>query len=835
MTDSKLISSSRLQRSRWLALPAALVALGGVLLWWQRTQRHSLPPAEPLPLPSPIEPIESAPVTPVSLPPSSPRTQSPLRWLLYIGSTLLFAGLLITLQNVIPELSVVLFGLLIVGTTVYIARQSYGRLRQAVMGHPAQFLAQGWQNVMPYAEVLSVAAVAIALLCAIWGALALRDVRNYDLLLEQALFLIAIAVGAVGFGIALKPGLPVYAGWRLQGLAAVPKNTFNAMRKVGSLAATSGGIFLLFLLAETNGRLMNSALLQQVHHVVQLLFLVIGGVLVVVGLGGRVRLPVMTRREFWLLAIVVAGAFLLRFAALETNIPRFVDEANFMDAIPRLWSQPYQRILYPFSEVTAFTWVYPILQSGVSNVVGSGLAAMRLPSVLFGTLGVAAVYFLARTLFHDKALALIAAIILASFPAHLHFSRLGLNNIADPLFGTLSIAFLMRGFQSNRRSDFVVAGAMLGLTQYFYEGGRLLFPPLWAVTVLIGWLNTGRKRTHTVHALLGLFTAVLVAAPVYYTLIATHYPLTPRLANESLASSDWGKAFDRLNIGYSGTLKDRLLNPFLAYTTHSDQSWFYGGTESIVILLLMPMLLLGIAHVFWKLRSVGILITVIWVLATTVGNVFLRDSLWIPRYVVVLPALALLIAVGVWATLNLWLPRSVSRKWVYALAAGMTLLLAAGQTVFYFRDQVPTFMKQFQTDEDWGDAFFRMAELPDGTHVHYIMDVPVWNINIVAFVGYYRLNLTIDTQLPTEITPSRIEWLSRRQSVPHAFFINSKKQGVVSYLGQCFRLGAPEYSPLDIPINSQLVLYRATAAPSRSCGFPLAYQLARDDITAILP
>jgi hypothetical protein len=69
-----------------------------------------------------------------------------------------------------------------------------------------------------------------------------------------------------------------------------------------------------------------------------------------------------------------------------------------------------------------------------------------------------------------------------------------LNNIADPLFGTLAFAFIGRGLLHGRRTDFAIGGAMLGLTHYFYEGGRLLYMPLALAWIAACLLFTVRDK-----------------------------------------------------------------------------------------------------------------------------------------------------------------------------------------------------------------------------------------------------------------------------------------------------------------------------------------------------
>jgi len=493
---------------------------------------------------------------------------------------------------------------------------------------------------------------------------------------------------------------------------------------------------------------------------------------------------------------------------LDGAIHRYVDEANFVDAIPRLWANPNTPILIPFGKVTSFTWIYPILQSGLSNIIGSGLMALRLISVVFGTLGVAALYFLVRSLFHDKWLALIAALILATFPVHLHFSRLGLNNIADPLFGTLALAFLVRGMQNHDRSDYVLAGASLGLTQYFYEGGRLLYPPLLVIAFVVSWLLTGRRKVDLVHAAYGLFVAILIAAPVYYTLFGSNSFLAPRLDNQGVHVNLLTPLFAPLPEAVDW-LRDRFLFPFLMYTSITDLSWFYGGEQPMVLFPLVPIFLLGIAYAVRTIRTPGIIISLIWLAMTALGNSLLRDNLWVPRYVVAFPAVALLMAIGIYATVLLLWPRLKPSRWPSLIALGLSMIVATAQTVYYFRDQVPFFVAEMP-QEDWNDAFFRMVDLPPHTHVHFILESPVWDVNVTAFLGYARLDLIVDSVTPDEVTDVYLHNITRNPTDKHVFFINVDRTGVLRHLSEYFTLAEPQLSTEQILPQFRLALYKAT-------------------------
>jgi 4-amino-4-deoxy-L-arabinose transferase-like glycosyltransferase len=222
--------------------------------------------------------------------------------------------------------------------------------------------------------------------------------------------------------------------------------------------------------------------LKDVSSDVQFLILCLGIGLAVYGLAGHPPPPPMTDKSkyatgqrFARLLVPVLILF-LAFAARIWNLYDsnrfFIDELLHVAGIRAVSTDASTGILIPFSGIAAFPYIFPFLQHHAITIFGHNFLGLRVVSAVIGTLTVAALYVLGRSLFGRKT-ALIAAALLATFPPHLQFSRIGLNNIADPLFGTLALAFLGRGLMSNRRMDYVVGGAMLGLTHYFYEGGRL--------------------------------------------------------------------------------------------------------------------------------------------------------------------------------------------------------------------------------------------------------------------------------------------------------------------------------------------------------------------------
>src|SRR5690606_16338475 len=139
----------------------------------------------------------------------------------------------------------------------------------------------------------------------------------------------------------------------------------------------------------------------------------------------------------------------------------------------------------------------------------------------------------------------------------IHFSRMGINNIADPLFAVLALAFMVRGLKYGYLGDYAFAGVMLGLTEDFYEGGTLPYTPLilgWLALIVWFWRPWG--QWHGVLVL--LVAALLVAFPGLYLSLAGEIAFTPRL-----------EAINTFR-GYFYTWTNEGLGPFLVekYLTH---------------------------------------------------------------------------------------------------------------------------------------------------------------------------------------------------------------------------------------------------------------------------
>jgi len=580
-------------------------------------------------------------------------------------------------------------------------------------------------------------------------------------------------------------------------------------------------------LAAANGSRIGPGWLTRMPAHAQFALLCAGIVLLVWGLGGsptRIRsstpAPRADRQEVLLVTGITLLALILRTWKLNNTVHTFVDELNFASAVREFWFAGDVKLLRPITDVVAFPRLYPYWQAMTVGLLGRDLAGLRLVSAILGTLTVPALYLLARTLF-DRTTAAVAAALLATFPPHVHFSRLGLNNIADPFFGTLALACLARALRSSRRLDYALAGAMLGLTQYFYEAGRMVFP-----AVALGWVGLGILVWHRRPPLRGLLitaaTAAIVAAPVYTTLLSLHAPLMARARAVTFPRTYWRDVLlsSPGSPAFQGHLR-HVESTLLIYVSQHEASFFYAGETPFVLITLTPALLLGAFVALWKIRRPGPLLLLLWVGATSLGNSFMVAGQDSPRYVTVFPALALLCAAGLRYTLALLWPDGFRPRARSALLAALVIAAGASQTWYYFDLHVPLFNVQFREtkrDRDCDDALLRSADFPPGTQIHIVSTVPCNQHYATQAIQFLADGLTVDTLVPQDLTGDYLWNLPR--AVDHAFFIEPGDQGTLKRLELYFLLDPPAYTSYAVPEDKQFVLYYAPAPPPGDLSTP---------------
>jgi 4-amino-4-deoxy-L-arabinose transferase-like glycosyltransferase len=567
------------------------------------------------------------------------------------------------------------------------------------------------------------------------------------------------------------------------------------------VTGTTVGVALLLGLALLNSRLADTTGFPPVSHVAQFSFFYMGVGLVIYGLGGGwPGVKALTAAPFWRRDVLPLAALLLlalsvRVWQLGERVRVLVDELSPITDVMSLWEQPDIKILRPMGLFSPFPRLYASWQAASIAVFGRNLLGLRMPSAILGTITVLGVYALAHPLFGRRT-ALIAALLLATYPPHVHFSRIGLLTAADPCFGVWALAALAIARKTGGRLAWALAGGMLGLTQYFYEGGRLLYPTL--AGLWLGW-TVVRGRTLPPGWWIGASAACLIAFPVYATLLTLDTSATTRLGQMRLDSAYWTQL---LTAPPSSPLfqwfVQHITQPAALFISTPEGSPYYGGDRPLILFYWLPAFFLGLG---WSLRVKGGGLLWLWLLLTWGGNILLADSALAPRFVVVFPAIALVLAVGIAETSARWLSR-LRPQYVY----GLVIVGAALQLVYYFGPHLALYNQQIRQGMDAHDAVFRAAELPSGTQV-YLIGGPTTMTQDYAQTLLRFLNEQVTITLMGSFAEPQLAAFKPGQA--YAFFIAPDDALTIARLRQYFLLEPPQASLDPIPLEQMYRLYRA--------------------------
>ena len=190
-------------------------------------------------------------------------------------------------------------------------------------------------------------------------------------------------------------------------------------------------------------------------------------------------------------------------------LTRGIEFANNLHAMPA-WD--------PHTQTASW---YGLFIGWVTELAGVSMTSGRLVSVCFGLAGVVAVFLLARAMLGTVP-GLIAAFLMAVMRWDITWSRIGMHNIASPLFAALAAWLVIRGLRTGRPSDFGLAGAALGLAVWVYQASYFL--PFVLGLIMLHALVFSIAARHgsrqlLVNGAVMALTTVLVAAPLIETAV----------------------------------------------------------------------------------------------------------------------------------------------------------------------------------------------------------------------------------------------------------------------------------------------------------------------------
>ncbi len=344
---------------------------------------------------------------------------------------------------------------------------------------------------------------------------------------------------------------------------------------------------------------------------------------------------------YLIVAMLALLGFWLRVHTLD-ELPLIVDEIGFAARASDILHGQHVPIFAPGHNANPS--IYSWLLAMAMGLFGQNTFAIRLTPLVFGTVSIPAVYLLGRVWWSER-VGLVAAVFLATYPAHVYFSRMSLYNIVDPAFAMLALAAVGRALRTGCWRDYVLAGMMAAVAQYFYHGSRLLLVLMGVyvgLSAVSGQLSAKSLRREAEKQRSRGFRTGLLWIGMAFALMAL--PRFGPLLVGGLPVEGNREAI-RLPADF---FPDNTIRAVLAWVGQPDVSPFWLSDGPLLLFPALTLLLIGLIVSVRRWRDARYAALVCAVVLTTVfgGAIWTAAPLYV-RYMTAAPAIALLVGVGI--------------------------------------------------------------------------------------------------------------------------------------------------------------------------------------------
>ena len=352
------------------------------------------------------------------------------------------------------------------------------------------------------------------------------------------------------------------------------------------------------------------------------------------------------RGKVIILSIVLFIAFLLRTINLTTHpYPWSGDEASI--------GIEGRRILN--GEITNFfdtgwsiqpNWSF-VPTAITEMILGENILAVRLTSVLAGTLSVLFVYLIARLLFNPS-IALMAAAFLATLPYNVHFSRIGVNNVIDGLISSLLFWLIAKALQKDDARYYYSAGIVGGLCIYTYAGTRLALIIGVIIFLFVIIRQRGYLSSHWKYLIAFFAGLVISMAPQAAFFIRHPHIFMGRLGQEGILFNGW---LAQRSIQTGQSVAEILINQFtrttMVFIASPAPGNFLNSPEPYLTIIGSIIFLLGMGYSLAYMFETRYFILLVWFWTVILfGGVLTLNPPANTRLLMTSPAVSIFMALG---------------------------------------------------------------------------------------------------------------------------------------------------------------------------------------------
>lgn len=422
-------------------------------------------------------------------------------------------------------------------------------------------------------------------------------------------------------------------------------------------------------------------------------------------------------RAYFILSVIVILAFFIRVYNVSANPPALSwDEVSIgynAYSILKTGRDEHQQFL-PITAFTAYGDYKPPLAIylTIPSVALFGLNefAVRLPSVIFGTLTVLVLFFLVRELLpRVPNVALISSLVLAFSPWHINLSRAGFEaNIA--LFFVVLGTYLVLLTRKNKTVS-VICWLPFIAAIYTFNSARY-FSVFWIAGLLFYCHKSFLKNRKEFIA--GIILSLILLSPMVPFLLSKEARLRfnevniftdssiVRTSNERLSFDEnawWAKILDNRRIGYTRSFLvhffDNLEPGFLF--VHGDGNPKFSIQEvGQMYVLDLPFLIMGIYLIFSSEASVGWLL-LYWLIVAIIPAATARETPHALRIENGLPVFLIFLSAGLAGFYERYISKRIGK-----ILIGIVLLLYIGNILFYFHNYYIHYPRIYSGEWEYG-------------------------------------------------------------------------------------------------------------------------------------
>lgn len=270
--------------------------------------------------------------------------------------------------------------------------------------------------------------------------------------------------------------------------------------------------------------------------------------------------------HFFLLILIVAAAFFLRFYKID-SIPAGVypdETVNATDAINANETGEY-KIFYTNNYGREGLFMNLVALS--FKIFGVNILALKIWSIVFGTLTVLGIFLLAKELFKSNRAGLISAFLSAFSFWAINFSRISFRAIMLPFVLTFTFYFIFKGIRSGKFYPFALAGLFFGIGMHTYIAFRVAPAVLFALFIVLLISKRRVFQGYWKHALVFFAFFLITASPMIYDFVKYPEHFSSRSNSISVLSPEVNKG------NLWGTLGKSFGLSIAKYNFWGDQNW----------------------------------------------------------------------------------------------------------------------------------------------------------------------------------------------------------------------------------------------------------------------